>query len=475
MMSFREKIARVLAPGLRSDEEIREMVAVEVAGEVRRAKMAVPITASYDPNNEGYRKTGAEPVTRRDLTPITQDRMFEVAYYMWDASPMLKRMATIDKTFIFGEPFTVQSDDPEVQGVIDRFLKHRENKMALRFPRKCLWLSVLGEQLWPVDVNPVNGFIRMRYIDPAQIKEVYVNPRNVEQVWMVELKGRMGRPGEKYTIIREEADPRKKEFGRLVGNAFFMAINNPPNSPRGRSDYLTLFDWIDSMERYGFNYLERAEFLLNFIWDVLLKGMDEEEIRKWLRDNQAPQPGAMRAHNEQVEWKAVAPDLKAADMTQGFEMAKSFIMGSAGRPASWYGEGGKAYQTEAELFGAVPYKDLDDRQREYTDLLNDVIQFVVDQAVIHGRLSEKQAEAGFSVNMPEISKKDFTKIMNGLPQITTALSIAVSERFITADEATKLFAYAATYLGYEIDAQEMIDAAKSAPDDGGTDYDKLLG
>lgn len=149
-------------------------------------------------------------------------------------------------------------------------------------------------------------------------------------------------------------------------------------------------------------------------------------------------------------------------------------MGGAGRPASWFGAGGKAYQTEAEQFGQVPIADLDSRSFMHKSILEQIGRFVIDQAVIHGRLSEEKARAGVAVNMPEVSKKDLTRLVNGVPQLTTALTIAQNNRWITPDEATRLFCFFASYLGYEIDAQEQIDAAAAAPKENEIDYDKLL-
>jgi hypothetical protein len=76
--------------------------------------------------------------------------------------------------------------------------------------------------------------------------------------------------------------------------------------------------------------------------------------------------------------------------------------------------------------------------------------------------------------MPEVSKKDMTKLVNGVPQLTTALTIAQNNKWITLDEATKLFCFFASYLGYEIDPQTQIDAAAAAPKEDEKDYDKLL-
>ena len=191
-------------------------------------------------------------------------------------------------------------------------------------------------------------------------------------------------------------------------------------------------------------------------------------------DNPPPESGSIRAHNENVTWNAVAPDLKASDASKVFEMGKEFVMGAAGRPPSWFGAGGKAYQTEADQFGQVPIMDLEQTQAYHKYILEIIIQFVIDQAVIAKRLTTAAAEASFTVNMPEISPKDLTKLVNGIPQLTTALTMAENNKWITKETATNIFAFVSSNLGYEIDAQKEIDAAKAAPPDNEIDYDKLI-
>jgi hypothetical protein len=451
-MGFRERVARILAPQLMDANQVKALVSEEV----KQATAAMPIMADYDPRGEGYRPLTGQSMGLQDMSVITRHRMFSIAYYMWDASAMLKRMATMDRGFLFGEPVTIVVPDEEAEKVVQRFWKR--NQMDLTLPDLCMWMGLLGEQCWPVDVSKTNGEVTLLYEAPERVKDVHVNPRNTREVWQVEMLGTAGRTGPKFPVIREDLNPLSRTYGRLVGECFWWHLNGPPNSPRGRSDYLTLFDWIDALERYGFNFLERAENMLNFIWDVLVKGADENQIRDFLSKNKAPQPNSIRAHNEQVEWNAVSPSLNAGDMKSGFDMGKGFIMGAAGRPESWFGGGGKAYQTEAEQFGQVPIKDLDQRQLFIKHMVTTVVRFVLDQAVIAGRLTDQQA-AEFEVLMAEISKKDLTKLINGLPQLANALVAVVTSDIISLDTAIGIFALVASHLGAEVDAQEEIEKA----------------
>lgn len=476
-MGIRETIAKWIAPGVKTEAEARATMADEiktaVAEQITQARMDMPISVNYDPKNEGYRRV-SDSIYSRNLMPVQQARMFEIAYFMFDSSAMFKRLATMDRGFLFSAPITISSDSVDVKAIIDRFWNDPENNMALKYPEYAMWLSILGEQCWPVEVNPINGFVRLNYEPPDQIKDVWVNPLKTSQLMQVEMMGLNGRPGRKYAIIRKDYNVQSRTYDRLVGDCFFVSINKPPNAARGRSDFMTLVDWIDSLERYGYNYLERAELMLNFVWDITLKGMNAEQIREFLRDNPPPEPGSQRAHNENVTWEAVSPDLKATDFKSGFDMGKAFIMGAAGRPESWFGSGGKQYQTEADQAGQAPVVDLEQRQELHKYMLTQILQFVVDQAVIHKALSEKEAAKGFCVTMPEVSKKDLAKFANVIPQLTTALALAVSNKFIQRDTAINMFAFVSGYMGYAVDAQAEIDAATKALADNETDYEAML-
>jgi len=456
-MGLRRQLAKMLAPDMYSADAVREVV----KDEIRLAKMSLPITANYDPNNEGYRRISGGSQQLRDLSHIGQDRMFEIAYYMFDSSAMVKGLAAMDKAFLFAEPVSITSTDDDITEILTRYWEDPDNNLHLEFPDLMMWLSLLGEQCWPVaNVDKNNGHVTLGYADPVTIKEVFVNNMNIRQAVRVDLNGLGGRSGRQMAVIRQDKSGYSQTYGRLVGDCFFFSINHPPNSPRGRSDFLTLFDWIDALERYGFNYLERAEFMLNFVWDVTLNGYNEDQIREWIRNNPAPEPGSIRAHNENATWDAVTPDLKGMDANTGFDMAKSFIMGAARRPESWFGGGGKAYQTEADQFGQVPIKDLDERQRLCKHIAKQLCQFQLDQAVIHGRISDKKAQAGFNLVFPEISKKDFTKLVNSVPQMATALILAEDKGWITHETAAGLFAMVAGQMGMEIDVEEELKTAK---------------
>jgi hypothetical protein len=122
------------------------------------------------------------------------------------------------------------------------------------------------------------------------------------------------------------------------------------------------------------------------------------------------------------------------------------------RPDSWFGSGGKAYQTEAELMGEPTFKSLASRQEWLKDVIQDILCFVLDQAIIAGSLPDKAYE--ISVNIPPVTEKTSGEIAEFLTKITTALTVAQDKRWIRGETAARIFSAAASQLGTEIDPEE---------------------
>ncbi len=257
--------------------------------------------------------------------------------------------------------------------------------------------------------------MRLGYVDPLMIDEVISDPENCEVVREVRLKSTAGQPGKTLKVIQVDEDPQSETHGHLVGECFFFKVNSVSNSTRGRSDLLSLADWLSGYDEFLFNRLDRVALINAFVWDITLKGLTQEEIDRWLKNAAAPKPGSIRAHNENVEYKAVAPDLKAGDASSEAALIKNHILGGAGFPGHWFAEGGDVNRAAAAEMGEPTIKRLSARQRYFRYMIEHIFRFVIDQSIIHNTLSGNE-DTGFSVITPEISVKDISKLSGSLQQ-----------------------------------------------------------
>lgn len=379
----------------------------------------------------------------RDLPAVTFERGREIAYYLFETNPLAKHILELIKDFVIGEGITCTATGEDetlrdkVQDVIDEFWTDPINDFENKLHKKILQIGLWGEQVYPVFVNPVDGSVRLGYLDPADVAEIIHHPENAELPIAVVTKSvpvwPKGSPvaptvvapalseQRRYRVIHVDEDPNSEWFGRLVGartdtsgeiieeylpapnalpqkyagSCFVFTINNVSNATRGRSDLLCLADWIDSYDQLLFNEIDRSLLMKNFIWDVTLTGADDNKVLEFMkRYGTAPNPGAIRFHNEQVTWNAVTPDLKSQDATQNADLILSLIATGAGAPKTWMNGTMDVNRATAVEVGVPGFKRLAARQKYVLGMIRQLVTYALDEAEKHGRIPRRQPKGG---------------------------------------------------------------------------------
>ena len=298
---------------------------------------------------EGYRRL-TKQVNERDLQPLEQQRMTEIALFLYDSNPLAKRIIDLINSYVTGDGFSFNAKHPKTLDVLKRFWEDPVNDWPLKQLERFKMLSLCGEVLWPVAVRRSDGRVRLGYVDPAHIEEIIPDPYNPEipQTAVITLgyhvDGAQDLPT-RYSLVQVDERPLSPSQGKLSFypepyGAFYFAINKPPNATRGRSDLITVFDWLDLYDQLLFGSSERATYLTDFVWDVTMNGADEDVLKKWHRDNPMPRGAAMRVHNEHVTWNAIAPNLQAGDTEMMARLIKQHILTALGLPPSWISDPG---------------------------------------------------------------------------------------------------------------------------------------
>ncbi len=418
----------------------------------------------------GFRRLSED--SERDLPPLTQDRMLEIAYYLWTINPMGRWLIEITKDFVVGEGIRLQADDPDrdpdLADVLEEFWYDPINNFPIWQEHIVRELGIYGEQCWPIFVHPATGRVRLACVDPALICKVIADPDNARVPIGVSIKKSLKSTTERVLrIVYDEDDAmlftrrtRTLRAGMTDGDCFYFAINKVSTATRGTSDLLHLFDWLDGYDQFLFDLMERTSSLGTFVWDVLLKGADETAIRKWLAENRPPRRNSVRAHNENVEWNAVAPDLKMTDNDTAGRMLRNQILGGAGRPEHWFGGGGDVNRAVGAEMGEPTFKQLTARQQVVRYMFERITDYQITQAVLAGRLSRVDDPYAYSVVMPEMVMKDLTKIGSVISGLAAALATAKADGLIDDATAQRIFSVPVGQLGVEINLADL--AAKVA-------------
>lgn len=397
-------------------------------------------------------------ISNRDLYILTQKRMQDIAFYLYDSNPMAKRIIEITRDFVVGDGFTYTAQDKNVLEVIENFWEDPDNNLEDEIDVDVLELGIFGELCLPVWVNSANGAVKLGYIDPATILKVEKNKNNPKINRVLKWKPIRATEEREYKIINIDKNIKSESYGYRTGDCFFFTINKVSSATRGRSDLLTLADWLDGHDQFLFARLERAFLLNTFIWDITCEGMNKEELTEFVKGLSMPKSGSIRAHNEKIKWASETPKLEAADASEEARLFKQQILGGAGFPEHWFAEGSRTTRATALEMSLPTLKKLKSRQRKVKSILKQIINFVIDQAIVHKKAGiTRDTNRSFKIIPSPIVSRDNKGVMDSVSGFVDGLSKATDKKWISDRQAKYIFNTIISQLGTDIESEDQED------------------
>lgn len=423
--------------------------------------------ATVDADDDDWRRLTGDG--RRDLAPMTQDRMQRLAHYQWETNLLANRLIELPVAYLLAGGVRLTIKDEEAQAVLNRHWDDGLNAWDLKLPKRARELALFGEQCFPCFRDPNTGFVRLGYLDPALIATVVTDPDNREQpIGVVTKKDKRGE-SRRYRIVVNVPETAFAETARRIretftdGECFFYRVNDLSSTSRGRSDLLAQIDWLDAYDQYLFGELDGAAFRRAFVWDVTMNGASPDEVTARSKTITAPKPGSVRVHNEQETWEAKSPDLQAEDSAAGARLFRNQVLGGATIPEHWYGGGGDVNRSTGESMSEPTEKVLLMRQSVLGYMLTDIGRYVVRSAwdALDRELKPEEADllGTLTAAWPEMTNKDITKYAASLGQIVAAIAGLLEEGLVTRATALRLVTAVADRLGVEIDVDDELDKA----------------
>ena len=421
---------------------------------------------------------GWRPLTgdgRRDLGPLSQRRMQELAVHQWERNRLANRLIELPLSYLLGEGVRLVCDDAQGQAWLDAFWHDPVNRLDRRLKELVRSYKLFGELVLPVTAHPVSGEVRLGYVDPGAVHDVVTDPGGSGLVAGVEVHGPDGEALVFRTLL-PGADPERAELlfseeARAMraymsaGDCFLFRRNALPDGRRGRSDLLSAIDFCDLYEQMIYGEAERATVLRQVVYDVTLKGATEAEVQARARSIETPRPLSVRVHNEAEEWQVLTPDLRAGDASETARLIRGHVLGGATLPEHWYGQGGDVNRATAGEMGEPTFKALSDEQRELGALLSDVGGHVLSCRLRALGHPDKvgRPEYRVRVEFPELTARDTTAYAGALANLVGALLPALERGLLSEAAASALIAQTARQLGVKLDpVQELATARREA-------------
>lgn len=419
--------------------------------------------------DDGWRRLTGDGA--RDLAPMTHDRMQRLAHFLWETNLLANRLIELPVAYLLSQGVSWRIDDEDAQVALTRHWKDGLNAWDMKLPKRVRELAMFGEQCYPVFRDDSTGFVRLGYLDPAEIATVVTDPDNREQPIGIVTKRDAKSQTRRYRVIVNVPESaftkRTREIRETFtdGDCFFFRVNDLSSATRGRSDLLAQIDWLDAYDQFLFGELDRAGFLRAFVWDVTLTGATPEEVTQRARTISAPRPNSVRVHNEGEAWEPKAPSLQSADAAAGARLFRNHVLGGATVPEHWFGGAEDVNKSTGSSMTEPTEKMLDMRQRVVGHLLESIGQYVVRS---HWRALDKDLTDAqvkildtLCVEWPELTAKDTTKYAAALQQVTAAVAQGMAEGLVSRETALRLVSTMAERLGVEIDVDDELRMAQA--------------
>lgn len=428
---------------------------------------------SVDADDDQWRRLTGDG--QRDLAPLTQDRMQRLAHYAWETNLLANRLIELPVAYLLADGVTMHvggEDDLAVdaQAAIDAHWHDGLNAWDIKLPKRVRELALFGEQCFPVFRDDNARFVRLGYLDPALIETVVTDPENREQpIGIVTRKDKRG-VARRYRIIvnvpesafAERTQEIRKSFD--TGDCFYYKVNDLSSASRGRSDLLAQIDWLDAYDQFLFGEMEGAAFRRTFIWDVKITGASPDDVKQRAKEIAVPKSGSARVHNENEEWSAPGPDLKAADSAEGARLFRNHVLGGATIPPTWYSDATDVNRATGESMAEPTEKMLLMRQRTIGHMLVDICRYVLrvhwDALDRELKPAESALLAGVVAQWPELTSKDTTKYAAALQQATAAAAMLIAEGLLSRATALRIIASLVAQLGVQFDVDDELETAE---------------
>ena len=422
------------------------------------------------------------------LNPITADKINMLARYLYYSNPIARRLVEIPVDF--GYNVSVQAEDtahPKLQDIIDDFWNDPYNRMGEFVGQVIEIFNLHGELLMPAEVNPQNGAVTIKYKESIDIKSLERSEDDDRYVDIVEMKDKNNKPGKRYKVIRYNDSVSPQTIGEVdqgnakevdasgfrTGDAFYFRQCHLITG-RGRSPLEPIIDWLDAHDQTLFDQLRNVALQGAFVWDVVLKNASEVDIQKRITELRAeglPKPGSVRVHNDNEEWKAITPKIDSTISTELSVQVRKIIALCSGKSETWVAASDDVNRSTAEVADGPPHRHLERQQSQEEMMIRDIIDFVIDQAILHGNFDIDNTDLSlraYSVQNADLSSKDNKETAEALKLICEMGLLATNDLEVADKDTIRNLWYQIAGIKQPLNIDENI--AKDKSDNAMVDY-----
>ncbi len=274
---------------------------------------------------------------QKDVIPSTYLELHNQCYEAYNANPLAFAIVELTTSFVLGRGIKVAARSPRIQKILNAFWFDKDNHMDTRIYDICTELSLYGEIFLRFFVNPFDGSLKVRLIDPSIIDQIETDPEDIETQLRFHQRPIGPSPTQNVdaanllnpAVLRGDnpGDPTMQGRWFSAGDEVaHFAINKVSNAKRGKSDLATLLPWLRRYKDWLSDRVRINKYKGAFLWDVTLRGADAKTVaRKKMDYSYPPEPGSVIIHNDAEIWSAVKPEINAEEAKEDGRAIKLMV------------------------------------------------------------------------------------------------------------------------------------------------------
>lgn len=443
------------------DQKMKALLPAAVAERLQAASISLD-------NEYGWRLLNGQSTRELLIAPYEQQIIF--AYWLYKTNPLATFLIDTPASFIAADvmPYTCKNE------VIKTLLKSfwDRNRLELRWGDYIKEVGIFGNIILTANVAQQTGRVKLGYLDPGLIATTLCDPEDVQTKIGVKIKATETHPERILKVIldsdtEEDLSPKAQALREQMtdGQCFLFQINRLSSELLGTSDLFNVGEHLESYEQMMIDAGEKYSQFNAFYYDITVEGADAAKLEAERNLYTPPRTGGAFIHNEKVKSVATSPDLKAPDAEAASRFQRRHILGAKNIPNHWYADPDGSNRATADAMDRPTLAKFSRRQNEAKAVLKTIADFVVTSALEARYINVPEDQAyDYTISTPPLTDKDVAKLSAMLQQVSTSLTIAQVNNWISQKDAARMFAFCTGMMGFEYDPDEIGDIPPEGKD-----------
>lgn len=363
-------------------------------------------------DDAGWRRMGGDD--GNEFSREFLRRIVALSRLMFLKNPLVNRAVSLQAFYVFGQGMNVQAAHPSVNDVVQAFMDDRQNKAELTSHQartmKEQTLQVEGNLFFVLFTNPATGRVRVRTLPTDEVAEIVANPEDAREPWYYKrtwtqtaLDAGSGAPTTEsrtayYPDWRYRPSAKPGTIGRTpvewATPVYHVRVGGLDGMRFGVPETYASLDWARAYKAFLEDWATITRALARFAFKVTTPGGARGVAAARTRlsttigtadgSERNPPPVAGASFIAAAGSGADLTPIKTAGATTSAEDGRRMLLmvaAATGLPESFFGDVSVGTLATAKSLDRPTELKFRDRQTLWADVHQDLLQFVIDQAV----------------------------------------------------------------------------------------------